>query len=61
MEYHVNKDPVVAGKIFEVGLKNFNLKEDAEAASYISHYIDFLIGLNDDNSKDLKWLCVCTS
>lgn len=80
MEYYVNKDPVVAGKIFEVGLKTFPLggggnasasggaitKEEEEVVAaaglnqdgeedggvgYILTYIDFLICLNDDNSK----------
>ncbi|KAJ3269702.1 mRNA 3'-end-processing protein rna14 [Terramyces sp. JEL0728] len=50
MEYYVNKDAVVAGKIFEAGLKAFPINEDPHAADFISHYIEFLKGLNDDNN-----------
>ena len=50
MEFYVNKDAVVAGKIFELGMKTFNIAEDPYAAEFISRYIDFLICLNDDNS-----------
>lgn len=48
MEYYVNKDPIVAGKIFEVGLKTFPLNEDS--VDYVLHYLDFLMSLNDDNN-----------
>jgi cleavage stimulation factor subunit 3 len=51
MEFYVNKDPVVAGKIFEVGLKTFPLNEDKQAVGYVLQYLDFLMCLNDDNSK----------
>lgn len=51
MEYYVNKDAVVAGKIFEAGLKQFPINEDPQAADFISHYIEFLKCLNDDNSN----------
>ncbi|KAJ3252779.1 mRNA 3'-end-processing protein rna14 [Boothiomyces macroporosus] len=50
MEYYVNKDAVVAGKIFEAGLKQFPINEDPQAADFISHYIEFLKCLNDDNN-----------
>ncbi|CAG8511165.1 16461_t:CDS:10, partial [Racocetra persica] len=45
MEYHCSKDQVIAGKIFELGLKNFIYNPE-----YVSQYLDFLIQLNDDNN-----------
>jgi hypothetical protein len=51
MEFYVNKDAGVASKIFEYGLKQFPLNEDSEAVVYVDHYLDFLMCLNDDNSK----------
>jgi cleavage stimulation factor subunit 3 len=50
MEYHVNKDAVVAVKIFELGMKSFPLDKDPHSAEYILRYLDFLICLNNDNS-----------
>lgn len=50
MEFYVNKDQVVAGKIFELGMKTFNMSEDIHAPAFILRYIDFLICLNDDNN-----------
>jgi cleavage stimulation factor subunit 3 len=50
MEYYVNKDPTVAGKIFELGMKSFPLAEDPESTEYIIRYLDFLMCLNDDNN-----------
>lgn len=53
MEYYVNKDAGVAGKIFEIGLKTFPLGAEGEAdggVGYIMRYIEFLICLNDDNN-----------
>jgi cleavage stimulation factor subunit 3 len=50
MEYYVNKDPVVAGKIFELGMKTFPLNEDEGSTEYILRYLDFLMCLNDDNN-----------
>jgi cleavage stimulation factor subunit 3 len=50
MEFYVNKDPIVAGKIFELGMKTFNMNEDVHATTFICRYIDFLICLNDDNN-----------
>lgn len=46
----MNKDAVVAGKIFEVGMKQFPLNEDPQATNYVSHYLDYLMCLNDDTS-----------
>lgn len=45
MEYHCSKDQAIAGKIFELGLKNFIYNPE-----YVSQYLDFLIQLNDDNN-----------
>ncbi|CAG8648308.1 4181_t:CDS:10 [Dentiscutata erythropus] len=45
MEYHCSKDQAIAGKIFELGLKNFIYSPE-----YVSQYLDFLIQLNDDNN-----------
>ncbi|KAJ3117094.1 mRNA 3'-end-processing protein rna14, partial [Nowakowskiella sp. JEL0407] len=50
MEYYCSKDAKIAGKVFELGLKSFNLSEDEHAANYISLYLDFLIAQNDDNN-----------
>jgi hypothetical protein len=50
MEYYVNKDPTVAGKIFELGMKEFPLNEDSQSTNYVLRYIDFFQCLNDDNS-----------
>lgn len=46
MEYYNSKEPIVAGKIFELGLKSFG-----DDADFVEQYLDFLIQLNDDNSK----------
>ena len=51
MEYYNSKDPTVAGKIFELGLKVYGDDPD-----YICQYLEFLIQLNDDNSKILLLL-----
>ncbi|RUS21308.1 hypothetical protein BC937DRAFT_93090 [Endogone sp. FLAS-F59071] len=45
MEYYNSKDPTVAGKIFELGLKMFG-----DDPSYVCQYLEFLIQLNDDNN-----------
>ncbi len=50
MEFHCNKDAMVAGKVFEVGMRTINLEEDKDAPAYVQHYLDFLISMNDDNS-----------
>jgi hypothetical protein len=46
MEYHNSKDAGIAGKIFGLGIKSF-----ADDPAYICEYLDFLIQMNDDNSK----------
>ena len=51
MELYCNKNAALAGRIFEVGLKAFNLAEDEQAPKFVCQYLDFLIGLNDDNSE----------
>ncbi|CAO3666397.1 unnamed protein product [Umbelopsis ramanniana] len=45
MEYYNSKEPIVAGKIFELGLKSFG-----DDADFVEQYLDFLIQLNDDNN-----------
>lgn len=52
MEYHWNKEPSVATKVFDLGLKTFS--EDVE---YVLNYLDFLISLNDDSSKSTQRYC----
>lgn len=46
MEYHSSKDPSVATKIFELGLKRFSLEIE-----YVTKYLDFLISINDEGSE----------
>lgn len=53
MEFYVNKDAVVAGKIFELGMKTFNIAQDPFGETLISRYLDFLLCLNDDNSLQI--------
>ncbi|KAK9471101.1 uncharacterized protein V1510DRAFT_427000 [Dipodascopsis tothii] len=43
MEYHHNKGPDIASKVFEIGLKRF-----ADRAEYVLQYLNFLILINDD-------------
>ncbi|PLW18409.1 hypothetical protein PCANC_08861 [Puccinia coronata f. sp. avenae] len=45
MEYHWNKEPAVATKVFDLGLKSFS-----EDVNYVLQYLDFLITLNDDSN-----------
>ncbi len=45
MEYHCKKDPVVAGKIFELGMSRFG-----SDPSYVLEYLHHLIQLNDDTN-----------
>ncbi|KAG0174771.1 mRNA 3'-end-processing protein rna14 [Apophysomyces sp. BC1015] len=45
MEYHNSKNPVIAGKIFGLGIKLF-----PDDPAYICEYLDFLIQMNDDNN-----------
>ena len=46
MEYHSNKDPAVAIRIFELGFKVFS-----EDVDYVVRYLQFLLSVNDDSSK----------
>jgi hypothetical protein len=46
MEYHCSKDPSVATRIFELGLKLFG-----EKIEFVDRYLAFLITINDDQSK----------
>ncbi|TPX37613.1 hypothetical protein SmJEL517_g00759 [Synchytrium microbalum] len=50
MEYYNTKDAGVAGRIFELGYKTLTEKNDVDMAHFISHYLDFLIQMNDDNN-----------
>ena len=45
MEYFCTKDKKVASNIFELGFKRYKDK-----VGYVTHYLDFLIHLNDDNN-----------
>ncbi|KAG4305368.1 hypothetical protein PORY_000924 [Pneumocystis oryctolagi] len=45
MEYHCSKDPTIASKIFDLGLKSFGNDPD-----YVLHYLTFLINTNDDTN-----------
>ncbi|KAI9228389.1 MAG: hypothetical protein DHS80DRAFT_15684 [Piptocephalis tieghemiana] len=45
MEFYNTKEPGVAGRIFELGLKTFS-----EDAQYISTYLGYLIQVNDDSN-----------
>ena len=45
MEYFCTKDKKVASNIFELGFKKYKDK-----VGFVSHYLDFLIHLNDDNN-----------
>ncbi|KAG5359170.1 mRNA 3'-end-processing protein [Yarrowia sp. C11] len=45
MEFHHNKNPTVATNVFELGLKYCGSN-----ASYVQHYLDFLISLHDDTN-----------
>ncbi|KAK9453844.1 hypothetical protein V1511DRAFT_461673 [Dipodascopsis uninucleata] len=45
MEYHHNKGPDIASKIFEIGLKRF-----PETVEFIERYLDFLLLTNDDTN-----------
>lgn len=53
MEYHWNKEPAVATKVFDLGLKTFS-----EDVNYVLHYLHFLITLNDDSSWSPWLICV---
>jgi cleavage stimulation factor subunit 3 len=47
LEFHANKEPIVARKIFELGMKD---KDFSLEADYIIAYIDFLVHTSDDNN-----------
>ena len=51
MEFYANKDATVATKIFEVGLKTFDMEKDLGVEEYLLTYFDFLVNLNDDHSN----------
>lgn len=50
MEYHCSKDATIAGKVFELALKNF-LSDPPQASQVVLDYLDFLFHINDDISK----------
>ncbi|KAK9466995.1 hypothetical protein V1512DRAFT_262863 [Lipomyces arxii] len=45
MEYHHNKSPDIASKIFEIGLRRF-----ADTIAFVEKYLEFLITINDDTN-----------
>ncbi|EIM85352.1 Suf-domain-containing protein, partial [Stereum hirsutum FP-91666 SS1] len=45
MEYHCNKESGVAARIFEKGLETFG-----DQPEFVSHYLMFLLSINDDNN-----------
>ena len=45
-EYHCSKEPSVATRIFELGLKVYGDKID-----FVDRYLSFLITINDDQSQ----------
>ena len=45
MEYFCTKDKKIASNIFELGFKRYK-----DHVGFVSHYLDFLIHLNDDNN-----------
>lgn len=49
MEYHSNKDAAVAIRIFKLGLQLF-----PEDVPFILRYLNFLISINDDQSKSSR-------
>jgi cleavage stimulation factor subunit 3 len=51
MEHYISKDPQVAGRIFELGLKSVPEGNGELLVPYISEYLDWLISQNDDNSE----------
>ena len=50
MEYFTNKEPTIAGKVFEAGLKEFPINIDPQASNYVLRYIDYFMCLNDENN-----------
>jgi len=58
MEYQMTKQSVIAGRIFELGMKVFaspngvnDDEKSEEAQKFIAEYLDWLISLNDDNNS----------
>lgn len=49
IEYHCSKDPAVATRIFELGLKVFG-----DRLEFVDRYLAFLIMINDDQSASLR-------
>jgi len=49
MEYHCTKDMGIASRIFEKGLEIFSDEVD-----FVSHYLGFLLSVNDENSTCLS-------
>jgi hypothetical protein len=47
-EYHCSKDPVVGGKIFELGLRSRSYEQDPD---HVTQHLEHLIHMNDDHSK----------
>lgn len=45
IEYHTNREPVIASKIFEVGLKRFSENPD-----YVKAYFDYLVLIKDNTN-----------
>lgn len=56
MEYYCSKDPAVAFKIFELGLKKFGDRPEFALA-----YIDYLSHLNEDNNTRVLFERILTS
>jgi len=61
MEHYISKDPAVAGRVFELGLKTLatgateerSEAEEDELTTYILEYLDWLMHQNDENSTFL--------
>lgn len=54
MEHYISKDPQVAGRIFELGMKNVADGNGDLLVAYVCEYLDWLISQNDDNSKQAR-------
>lgn len=51
MEHYISKDPQVAGRIFELGMKNVPESDGDLLVGYVCEYLDWLISQNDENSE----------
>lgn len=49
MEYHSSKDAGIAGRVFDLSLKNF-LDDPAQSAQVALTYLDHLLSINDETS-----------